>query len=366
MPASRRPTEESPLPTLERTGDVHVLDLGDGENRFSPDWVAEVGACLDEVAAAGPPAALVTAATGKFFSNGLDLDWLLAHADRAADYVGSVQRLFARVLTLPVPTVVAVQGHAFAAGAMLTLAHDVRVMRADRGFWCLPEVDIGIPFTPGMAALIQARLTPATAHEAMTTARRYGGPMPSPPAWSTGSRPPTTCSRRPCSRAGRRGPGRADARRDPDHDVRGRARRAGAAGRDRLNPRGAGGGVGRGTDPSSAPARRTEARLSRARRLARRSRGPGRAPPPPRARPPGAGQPAARGGAGTGGRHRRPAGRGHHALAAAGELGLQHAGGLGVPAGDLGGQPRPGVAVARVAEERSCHAGLLATRTSHI
>ena len=121
------------------------------------------------------PAALVTAATGKFFSNGLDLDWLVAHADRAADYVGSVQRLFARVLTLPVPTVAAVQGHAFAAGAMLSLAHDVRVMRADRGFWCLPEVDIGIPFTPGMSALIQSRLTPATAHEAMTTARRYGG-----------------------------------------------------------------------------------------------------------------------------------------------------------------------------------------------
>jgi Delta3-Delta2-enoyl-CoA isomerase len=58
---------------------------------------------------------------------------------------------------------------------MWSLAHDFRVMRADRGFWCLPEADIGIPFTRGMSALIQARLTPQTAHEAMTTARRYGG-----------------------------------------------------------------------------------------------------------------------------------------------------------------------------------------------
>jgi enoyl-CoA hydratase/carnithine racemase len=48
-------------------------------------------------------------------------------------------------------------------------------MRADRGFFCLPEVDIHIPFTPPMAALIQARLSKATAHEAMTTGRRYGG-----------------------------------------------------------------------------------------------------------------------------------------------------------------------------------------------
>jgi enoyl-CoA hydratase/carnithine racemase len=48
-------------------------------------------------------------------------------------------------------------------------------MRADRGFWCLPEVDIAIPFSPGMSALLQARLSPQVAHEAMSTGRRYGG-----------------------------------------------------------------------------------------------------------------------------------------------------------------------------------------------
>jgi enoyl-CoA hydratase/carnithine racemase len=77
---------------------------------------------------------------------------------------------------MPVITVTALQGHTVAAGAMFSLAHDFRVMRADRGHWCLPEADINIPFTPGMSALIQARLTPQTAHEAMTTAHRYGGP----------------------------------------------------------------------------------------------------------------------------------------------------------------------------------------------
>ncbi len=79
------------------------------------------------------------------------------------------------MLGLPVPTVAAIQGHCFAAGAMLAVAHDFRVMRADRGYFCLPEVDIHIPFTPPMASLIQARLSKATAHEAMTTGRRYGG-----------------------------------------------------------------------------------------------------------------------------------------------------------------------------------------------
>ncbi|WP_329538147.1 enoyl-CoA hydratase-related protein (plasmid) [Streptomyces sp. NBC_01450] len=163
------------MPTLDRQDNVFVLDLGDGENRFHPDWITSVGAALDEVEKSDSPRALVTAATGKFYSNGLDLEWLSGHADQWQDYVVSVQQLYARLLSLPVITVAAVQGHAFAAGAMLSLAHDFRVMRADRGFWCLPEVDINIPFTPGMAALVQARLAPQTAHEAMLTGRRYGG-----------------------------------------------------------------------------------------------------------------------------------------------------------------------------------------------
>jgi enoyl-CoA hydratase/carnithine racemase len=163
------------MPTLDRHDNVFVLDLGDSENRFHPDWLTAVGAALQEVEKAEGPRALVTTATGKFYSNGLDLDWLFAHADQHQDYVVSVHELFAQLLSLPVVTVAALQGHTFAAGAMFSLAHDFRVMRADRGYWCLPEADINIPFTPGMSALIQSRLTPQTAHEAMLTARRYGG-----------------------------------------------------------------------------------------------------------------------------------------------------------------------------------------------
>ncbi len=163
------------MPTLDRQDDVFVLDIGDTENRFHPDWLTSVNALLDEVEKAEGPRALVTAATGKFYSNGLDLDWLFAHADQAGEYVARVQELLARLLTLPLVSVAALQGHTFAAGAMFSLAHDLRVMRADRGYWCLPEADINIPFSPGMSALIQARLSPQTAHEAMVTARRYGG-----------------------------------------------------------------------------------------------------------------------------------------------------------------------------------------------
>jgi Delta3-Delta2-enoyl-CoA isomerase len=163
------------MPTLKRDDDVYVLDLGDGENRFHPDWLAAVSTALDEVERAPAPRALVTTASSKIYSNGLDLDWLGQNADQLQSYVAQVHGLLARMLAFPAATVAAIPGHAFAAGAMFALAHDFRVMRADRGFFCLPEVDINIPFTPGMAALIQCKLTPATALEAMTTGRRFGG-----------------------------------------------------------------------------------------------------------------------------------------------------------------------------------------------
>jgi enoyl-CoA hydratase/carnithine racemase len=160
---------------LDRRGAVFVLTLGIDENRFHPDRLIDINAALDEVEAAEGAKAVVTTGSGKFYSNGLDLDFMAANPDAAEANLVDVHALFARVLAFPAPIVAAVQGHAFAAGAMLALAHDQIVMRADRGYFCLPEVDLGIPFTPGMNALIRSRLPIAVAHEAMTTARRYGG-----------------------------------------------------------------------------------------------------------------------------------------------------------------------------------------------
>jgi Delta3-Delta2-enoyl-CoA isomerase len=164
------------MPALTLDDTVYVLDLGGDENRFSPAWISEVTTMLDTVVDASDAAALVTTGHGKFYSNGLDLAWLGEHGDDAPAYLHSVHRLLARMLTLPVPTVAAVNGHAFGAGAMLAMAHDFRIMRADRGYFCFPEVDITIPFSPGMAALIQGKLTPAAAIASMTTGRRFDGP----------------------------------------------------------------------------------------------------------------------------------------------------------------------------------------------
>jgi enoyl-CoA hydratase/carnithine racemase len=159
-------------PHLSFDGSLALLSLGAGEGRFSGESVAALHACLDQVEASDA-AALITEASGKIWSNGFDVGWLAANPDAASATMVSTERLFARMLTFGIPTVAAIGGHVFAGGVMLALAHDVRLMRADRGYLCLPEVDLGVVFTSGMTALLTSTMPPATAHRAMILGHRF-------------------------------------------------------------------------------------------------------------------------------------------------------------------------------------------------
>ena len=159
---------------LRRENEVFVLRMDAGENRFHPDFVREWKAALDEVERADAPKALVTTGAGKFYSNGLDLDWMLGPGrGHANEYLHGVLAVIGRVLIFPAITVAAVNGHAFGAGAQLAVAHDYKVMRSGRGYFCMPEIDMKVPLHPGMTAILQARLSKRTVHEVIATGRRY-------------------------------------------------------------------------------------------------------------------------------------------------------------------------------------------------
>ncbi|HUC23623.1 MAG TPA: enoyl-CoA hydratase-related protein [Streptosporangiaceae bacterium] len=160
---------------LDQDGDVFVLRMRGGENRFNLEWLDAVNEALDRVEATESACALVTVGDGKFYSNGMDLDWLATVPSRAGDYLRAIYRLLGRVLGFPAITVAAVNGHAFGAGALLTVAHDFAVMRADRGYWCMPEADLGLPLTAEYVSLLKAKLPGRATQEALVTGRRYGG-----------------------------------------------------------------------------------------------------------------------------------------------------------------------------------------------
>ena len=161
---------------LKREGNTFILNLGKDENRLDRAFLDEVGHSLDQVEASTDPVVLVTTAEGKFYSNGFNLGWMGSIArEEARTFLNDTQAFWARLLVFGVPTVAALNGHAFGAGAVMALAHDYRVMRADRGYFCFPEVDLKLRFRPGMLALIQRRLSPAAFRDALLTGTRYSG-----------------------------------------------------------------------------------------------------------------------------------------------------------------------------------------------
>ena len=170
---------------LERTGDVFVVTMNDGENRWNTTFVRAFEAVLDavigEVEASEGPAALVTrSADEKFFSNGLDLEWLSVDGDHPGGdrsaFGAEFMALMGRLITFPLPTVCAVNGHAFGAGFMAALTHDVRLMREDRGYLCANELEIGLTIPAPEVALFRHKIPAPAFHQTVILARRWTAP----------------------------------------------------------------------------------------------------------------------------------------------------------------------------------------------
>lgn len=151
---------------------VAVVTLASGENRFNPDFLHAYLETLDEIEHNTDALTLVvTSAHEKIFSNGIDLDWLLPviqqkDTARSKAFFYLLNRVFKRTLTYPMLTIAAMNGHAFAGGAIWACAFDFRFMRSDRGFFCFPEADLQIPFLPGMIGLLRKAI-PAPIMEEM-------------------------------------------------------------------------------------------------------------------------------------------------------------------------------------------------------
>ena len=168
---------------LQRHGAVYTLTMDADENRWNTAFVRAFDAALDEISAGSGPAALVTtASSAKFFSNGLDLDWVTS--EPSPDHPGGDRTVFgaefmalmARLITFEIPTVAAVNGHAFGAGFMTALCHDVRLMRADRGYLCANELQLGMAIPTPELALFHHKLPQHAFFETVQLARRWTGP----------------------------------------------------------------------------------------------------------------------------------------------------------------------------------------------
>jgi|UniRef100_A0A2N9GSH1 enoyl-CoA hydratase/carnithine racemase len=152
--------------TLEKRGNLFFLTLtGDDEHRLSPTLIDSLITALSQVKSqAVRGSVLITTAHGRFFSNGFDLGWAQAAGsssaarDRLHYMVECFKPFVAALLSLPMPTIAAVPGHAAAAGFVLALGHDYFLMRRDRGVLYMSEVDLGLTFPDYFTALMRSKI----------------------------------------------------------------------------------------------------------------------------------------------------------------------------------------------------------------
>ncbi|KAI3945715.1 hypothetical protein MKW98_022989 [Papaver atlanticum] len=134
--------------SLEKSGSIFILTLTgeDDERRLSPTLIESIRIALKQVrSTAKPGSVLITTAQGKFFSNGFDLEYAASTGsatrsdNRFCGMFGGFKFVIAELLSLPMPTVAAVSGHAAAAGFFLALSHDYVLMRKDKGVLYMSE-----------------------------------------------------------------------------------------------------------------------------------------------------------------------------------------------------------------------------------
>ena len=167
--------------TLEKKDSIYYLTMDAEENRWNTTFVRDIAEALDEIENDEGPGALITSSTNpKFFSNGLDLDWMQSpenHLDGGDREVFGEEFMFlmGRVITLPIPTVCAINGHAFGAGFMFALSHDIRIMREDRGFLCANEMQLGLPIPRPELALFKHKVPANAFFETVQLSKRWTG-----------------------------------------------------------------------------------------------------------------------------------------------------------------------------------------------
>ena len=108
---------------------IHILYMNTEENRFNPTFIKKIHKALDKVEEYKKSTCLITISTSqKIWSNGVDLNWIRDNPDHAYTLFQDFVKLVGRLYIFPVPTIAAINGHAFAGGLMWALGHDYRFM----------------------------------------------------------------------------------------------------------------------------------------------------------------------------------------------------------------------------------------------
>ncbi|KAK3778057.1 hypothetical protein RRG08_044674 [Elysia crispata] len=161
---------------LHYVGDFAVIVMDRGENRLNTDFLDCFNELMDDVERNSSCKGLITTGKGKFYGNGLDLKWIagLKSPEMFHEFFVKISLWLKRILVFPLPTLAAINGHAYAGGALMAFAHDLRVQNKEKGWLCFNEVFISRQFQPFHYLYIRTKIG-QNYTEAIVLGKRYTG-----------------------------------------------------------------------------------------------------------------------------------------------------------------------------------------------
>ena len=163
-----------------RQDQIARVEMCNGANTMNLKFAEQMHTCLDRVLEESEVTSVILTSTDeKNFSQGIDLQWMGERfmdgdTEPIKEFMYLMNDVFKRLLLFPVPVIAAINGHAYGNGAILSCACDFRFMKKDRGFFCFPEVNVSVPFLPGMLAFVRKAVPEPLFNEMLLSGRRLG------------------------------------------------------------------------------------------------------------------------------------------------------------------------------------------------
>lgn len=146
--------------TYVLTDGVAVITMDDGKaNAMSLAMQASLNAALDQAEKDAAP--VVLCGRSGILSAGFDLKTLAASGQPAVDMLNGGLELSIRLLSFPLPVVIACGGHAIAMGVFILLCGDYRIGVNGNFKYTANEVAIGMTMPSSTIEILRQRVTPA-------------------------------------------------------------------------------------------------------------------------------------------------------------------------------------------------------------
>jgi enoyl-CoA hydratase/carnithine racemase len=143
------------------------------EHRFNPCFMDEFESCLTTVESNSAYGGLILTGSGKYFSNGFDTQYIRSNITVTSALQKRVELVMSRILKLPLLTISLINGHCTAAGAVLSLCTDFRIM-AEKGLFFTPAVKLGIVYSQGLIEVVKSKVSdPHLLRDILLLSRRY-------------------------------------------------------------------------------------------------------------------------------------------------------------------------------------------------